>query len=122
MSTTNKKTEEVVIDATGKTLGRVASAIATSLMGKDSVSFERNVYSGRPVKVVNASKIRVTKKKLEEIFHTRYSGHPGGLRILKGSFTVENKGYSELIKLAVYHMLPGNKLRREMMKHLAVTE
>jgi excinuclease ABC subunit C len=61
-------------------------------------------------------------KKLEEIFHTRYSGYPGGLKILKGSYTVEKKGYAELIKLAIYHMLPGNKLRREMVKNLVVTE
>jgi large subunit ribosomal protein L13 len=123
MSTTQKTIEEeVVIDASGKTLGRVASAAATSLMGKDLVSFERNAYSGRPVKIVNAGKIRITKKKLEEIFHTRYSGYPGGLKILKGSYTVEKKGYAELIKLAIYHMLPGNKLRREMVKNLVVTE
>ncbi|MCX6747755.1 MAG: 50S ribosomal protein L13 [Candidatus Nomurabacteria bacterium] len=122
MKTTTVKKEVVVIDAAGKTLGRVSTAIAMSLMGKTSASFERNVYSGFPVKVINASKLVITNKKLDEIFHTRYSGRPGGLRILKGTETKEKKGLSELIKLAVYHMLPGNKLRREMVKNLTVEE
>lgn len=116
------KKEVVVIDASGMTLGRVSTAIAMSLMGKTSATFERNVYSGFPVRVINAAKLTITNKKLEEIFHTRYSGRPGGLRILKGTETKEKKGLSELIKLAVYHMLPGNKLRREMMKNLTVEE
>lgn len=120
--TPTTKKETVVIDASGKTLGRVATAIAMALMGKTKATFERNVYSGLPVKVINASKLSITNKKLEEIFHTRYSGHPGGLRILKASETKEKKGLSELIKLSVYHMLPGNKLRREMVKNLTVEE
>ncbi|MCC7160356.1 uL13 family ribosomal protein [Candidatus Nomurabacteria bacterium] len=118
----NKKTEIKTIDASGRTLGRVASEVAMSLMGKTKATFERNVYSGFPVKVINASKIRITEKKLEEIYHTRYSGIPGGLRILKGTETKEKKGLKELVKLATYQMLPGNKLRRVMMKHLTVED
>lgn len=114
--------EVSVVDAGGKALGRVSTEIATLLMGKNKASFERNVYSGFPVKVVNASKLKITTKKLDQVFHTRYSGYPGGLRVIKGSETKEKKGLSELIKLAVYHMLPGNKLRREMMKNLTVEE
>ena len=115
-----EKKEEKIIDAKGKTLGRVASEIAFSLIGKTQVSFERHIYSGLRVKVINASKIKITVKKLEEIYHTRYSGYRGGLRILKGTETVEKKGLRELIKLAVYRMLPGNKLRKEMMKNLKI--
>lgn len=118
----DKTTEQKIIDASGMTLGRVASLVAVSLIGKDKASFERHTYSGSPVKVVNSSKIKITTKKLEEIFHTRYSGYRGGLRILKGTETKEKKGLKELVKLAVYHMLPGNKLRREMMKHLIVED
>lgn len=116
------ETQMKTIDAAGKTLGRVSTEIAMSLMGKTSPKFERHVYSGFPVTVINASKIRITTKKLEEIYHTRYSGYRGGLRILKGTETKEKKGMKELVKLAVYHMLPGNKLRREMMKNLVVEE
>ncbi|MCX6751623.1 MAG: 50S ribosomal protein L13 [Candidatus Nomurabacteria bacterium] len=117
-----KKIDEKIIDASGKTLGRVASEIASSLMGKTKATFERHIYSGFKVKVINASKIKITAKKLEEIYHTRYSGYRGGLRILKGTETAEKKGMKELVKLAVYHMLPGNKLRREMMKNLKIED
>ncbi len=114
------KTEVKIINATGRTLGRVASEVAMSLMGKTKPSFERNIYCGFPVKVMNASKLRITTKKLAEIYHTRYSGIPGGLRILKGNQTVEKQGSKELIRLATYQMLPGNKLRRKMMKNLKI--
>ncbi len=93
-----------------------------SLMGKTKATFERNVYTGLNVNVVNASKIKITPKKLAEIYHTRYSGIPGGLRILSGTETLEKKGMGELIKLATYKMLPDNKLRRTMMKNLNITE
>ena len=126
MKKTETKTKKVVdikiIDASGRTLGRVASEVAMSLMGKTKATFERNVYSGFPVKVINANKLRITPKKLDEIYHTRYSGIPGGLRVLKGTETAEKKGLKELIKLATFQMLPGNKLRRIMMKHLTIVD
>lgn len=93
-----------------------------SLMGKTRATFERNQYSGFPVKVINASKLRITTKKLSEIYHTRYSGIPGGLRILSGTETAEKKGLKELIRLATYQMLPSNKLRPEMMKGLKIED
>ena len=116
----NKKGEIKVIDAQNRTLGRVASEVAMSLMGKTKPSFERNVYSGVPVRVINASKLRITPKKLASIYHTRYSGIPGGLRVISGTETAEKKGLSELLVLATYQMLPANKLRRTMMKNLKV--
>ncbi len=126
MKTVNAKKEtkrEIrVIDASERTLGRVASEVAMSLMGKTKATFERNTYSGFPVRVINAGKIRITPKKLESIYHTRYSGIPGGLRILKGTETAEKMGLSELLKLATEQMLPSNKLRRTMMKNLTVEE
>ncbi len=119
---TTKKIDTKVIDATGRTLGRVASEVAMTLMGKTKASYERHVYSGFPVKVVNVSKLRITAKKLADIYHTRYSGIPGGLKIMSGNYTVEKMGLKELVKLATEQMLPGNKLRREMMKHLIITD
>ncbi len=114
--------ETKTIDANGKTLGRVASEAAMFLMGKTKATYERNIYSGSPVKVVNVSKLRITEKKLDELYHTRYSGIPGGLRVLSGTHTVKTKGLKELIRLATYQMLPGNKLRRTMMKHLTIED
>lgn len=115
-----KVKDEITVDAAGRTLGRVASEVAVYLMGKNKPSFEKHKYSGSPVRVLNTSKIKITNKKLEEIFHTRYSGYPGGLKVMKGSYTVEKKGFPELVRLSVYHMLPDNKLRREMMKNLFI--
>jgi len=111
-----------IIDASGRTLGRVASEAAMTLMGKTSPKFERNVFSGLPVTIINASKLKITMKKLEEIQHARYSGYPGGLRITKGKETAEKKGLKELVKLATYQMLPDNKLRRKMMLGLEITD
>ncbi|MFA6520223.1 MAG: uL13 family ribosomal protein [Candidatus Paceibacterota bacterium] len=122
MKKTAKELNIKTIDAEGRTLGRVASEVAMSLMGKTKATFERNKYSGFPVNVVNASKLKITAKKLDEIYHTRYSGIPGGLRILKGTETAEKMGLKELIKLATFQMLPDNKLRRVMMKNLTIQD
>ena len=122
MNTEVKKQEIKTIDASGKTLGRVATEIAALLLGKDKASFKRNAYSGSPVNVLNASKIKITNKKLEELFHTKYSGYPGGLRVLTGAYTKATKGMKELVSIAVYRMLPDNKIRREMMKNLKVQD
>ncbi len=122
MKTNNTKKEEVVVDASGRTLGRVASEVAMSLMGKTKATFERNSYSGLPVRVLNAAKLKITNKKLDEIYHTRYSGLPGGLKVMSGHYTKEKKGMAELIKLATFQMLPDNKIRRDMMKNLTIEE
>ena len=114
--------EMKTIDAGGKSLGRVATQAAMHLMGKTAPTFERHIYSGFKVLVVNAGKIRITSKKLETIAHRRYSGIPGGLRITSAAKTAKDKGMKELVRLAIYQMLPGNKLRREMMKHLTIEE
>jgi large subunit ribosomal protein L13 len=119
---TKKEKEIKTVDAAGRTLGRVASEVAGFLLGKNKASFERHTYSGSAVKVVNASKLNITAKKLAEIYHTRYSGIPGGLRITSGTETLEKRGLKELIKLATYQMLPDNKLRRTMMKNLKIED
>ena len=122
MKNTKQTIEEKVVDAEGRTLGRVATEVAMNLMGKTKATFVRNAYSGVPVKVINADKLKITNKKLSEIYHTRYSGIPGGLKVMSGHYTKEKKGMKELIKLATFQMLPDNKLRREMMKHLKIEQ
>lgn len=114
------KIEEKVMDAEGKSLGRFASAVASVLSGKNKTSYQRHIYSGVPVKVINASKLRLNSRKLGEIFHKRYSGYPGGLKEVTGLELWEKGKFEELVKHAVYKMLPGNKLRREMMKNLKI--
>lgn len=115
-----KKTTEKTIDATGRTLGRVATEVAMALMGKDKVSFIRNAFSGSMVKVVNASKMSISPKKIAEIAHERYSGYPGGLRSIGAKETIEKKGHKELLRLSVDRMLPKNKLQKEMLKNLKI--
>jgi len=118
----NINKEIITVDASGRTLGRVATEVAMFLMGKTKATFERNKYSGFPVKVLNAGKIKITVKKLDQIVHKRYSGMRGGLRITKGTETKEKKGMKELVRFATFQMLPDNKIRREMMKHLTIEE
>jgi large subunit ribosomal protein L13 len=114
--------DQKIIDASGRTLGRVASEAAAILIGKNNTAYERNAYSGSPVKVINASKLRITAKKLAELFHTRYSGYPGGLRVLTGTELFEKKGLKEVIKLSVFGMLPKNKLKKQMMKSFKIED
>ncbi len=123
----NKKTnngtkEEKTIDASGRALGRIASEAAMSLMGKTKANFERNKYSGLPVRIINAAKLRITTKKLDSLKHSRYSGIPGGLKVESGAETAEKRGMKELIRLATYQMLPDNKLRRTRMKNLKIED
>ncbi len=110
------------IDATNKTLGRLATEVATLLMGKNDPSFVRNRVSSNTVTVTNAGKLKVDQKKLEQKTYSRYSGYPGGLTVSKMAHVVSQKGYREIVTHAVKGMLPDNKLKKEFLKHLTVTE
>jgi len=113
---------EHTIDAKGKSLGRVATQAAVLLMGKNTPAFEKNTVASIKVTNVNASQIKQTAKKLKETLHERYSGHPGGLKFRSNEQIIAKKGFGELFKLAVYGMLPTNKLRPLMMKNLTITD
>ena len=110
------------IDAKGKKLGRVASQAAIFLLGKDKPEFVRNKVTGGTVEIVNASKIDVSEKKLLQKKYARYSGYPGGLRTPSMRDVVAKKGYEEIFTLAIYGMIPANKLRAKIMKNLTVKE
>jgi large subunit ribosomal protein L13 len=110
------------IDAEGKKLGRVASEAAQFLMGKKEAGFAKNTVADMKVTITNAAKADISEKKKKEKKYTRYSGYPGGLKYITLAKVIEDKGYSEAFKLAVYGMLPGNKLRDKMMKNLTVTD
>lgn len=120
----NKNTQVQIhtVDAEGQVLGRVASKIATLLMGKDVPGYERHVRPTAIVNVINASKIKMTEKRKLETMHEKYSGYMGGLTYKSNAQIIEKKGYSELVRLAVYNMLPANKLRAVMMTKLKITE
>ncbi len=110
------------IDATDKVLGRLASQVAALLNAKDSVDFVKHRVADVSVKVINASKIKVSGNKMNVSVHKSYSGFPGGLKEMPLKYVVEKKGYSELIKHAVYGMLPKNKLQDIRMKNLVIEE
>lgn len=111
-----------VIDATNKKLGRVASGAASLLMGKNLRDFKRNEIPTITVIIENASKADIPESKLAQLSYQRYSGYPGGRKVLSASQTIAKKGYSEIFKKAVYGMLPTNSLRPKMIKNLIVKE
>ncbi len=115
-------TKEYTIDASGKVLGRVASEAAALLNGKSSTEFVKHRVEDVLVKIVNASKVKVTGNKMKESVHKSFSGYPSGLKERSLAYVVENKGFSELIKHAVLGMLPKNKLQDIRMKNLVVEE
>ncbi len=121
MNISNEKTK-YTIDATGRSLGRVAQEAAVFLMGKNLVDYERHLIPNVFVNVINVSKIKNTQKKLKQKKYAHYSGYPGGLRYETMEQVISQKGYGEVMKRAVYGMLPTNKLRPLMMKNLIIQE
>jgi len=113
---------EYKIDASEKVLGRIASEVAQILMGKNLPNFQRHELSGNKVHIINASKAKISIKKLESKEYKRYSGYPGGLKTSNMEKIIAKKGYSELFRKAVYGMLPSNKLRAVIMKNLTISE
>lgn len=108
------------IDATDKVLGRLASNIAIILRGKNKATFLPHVDGGDNVMVSNASKLKITGNKLDQKIYYHYSGYQGGLKEKKmGDVFEKNPG--EVLKRAVWNMLPKNKLRTNMIKRLKIT-
>ena len=108
-----------VVDAEGQTLGRLATRIANTLRGKDKPEYTPHVDTGDFVVVVNAEKIAVTGKKLDEKIYYRHSGYPGGLkqRTLREQL---DRRPTEVIRTAVKGMLPKNKLAARQLTKLKV--
>ncbi len=108
-----------VVDAEGQTLGRLAVEVAKVLRGKNKPTFTPNVDTGDHVIVVNADKVVLTGKKLEQKTYFRHSGYPGGT-----TFTTAGKMLAEkparVIEMAVKGMLPKNSLGRQMYRKLNV--
>ena len=108
-----------VVDAEGQTLGRLAAVIAEVLAGKRSAWYTRHADVGDFVVVVNAEKITVTGKKLEQKRYWRHSGYPGGIRSRTLAEQLERRP-EEVIRKAVRGMLPKNKLGRKQLLKLKV--
>ena len=108
------------IDAQGKKLGRVASEAASKLRGKSLVSFTRNEIPDTSVEIVNASKLSMSEKKNVQVKYQRYSGYPGGLKEASLGDFVAKKGHGELLRKVILGMLPRNRQRSRIIKHLTV--
>jgi len=108
-----------VIDAAGLTLGRLASQIASVLRGKHKPTYSPHMDCGDFVIVVNAHKIRVTGRKLDQKFYYRHSGYPGGLKAISLRDQLDRHP-DRVIQLAVRGMLPKNRLGRQMIKKLKI--
>ncbi len=109
----------VLIDAEGKTLGRLASRIATLLRGKHRPDWAPHMALGDFVVVVNADKIRLTGKKLRDKVYTRYSGYPGGLRRISAGEMLATHP-ERVLEHAVKGMLPKGPLGRKLFRRLKV--
>ena len=108
-----------VVDAAGKTLGRLATRLADQLRGKGKPTYTPHVDTGDFVVVVNAEKIRVTGDKLAAKRYYRHSGYPGGLRSRTLGEMLERRP-EEVIRRAVRGMLPRNRLGRKQLTKLKV--
>ncbi len=115
-------TTKYTIDASGRTIGRIASEAASIIMGKNIAAFARNIAPNVSVNIVNAAKTRITAKKKVEKEYFRFTGYPGGRKSDTLGRVLDKKGYDEVFRNAVYGMLPKNKLRKEMLKSLIVTD
>ncbi len=109
----------VVVDAEGQVLGRLASRIALILRGKDKPVFTPHVDTGDFVVVVNADKVVLSGKKLDDKVYYWHSGYPGGIKGIKAKDLLEKKP-EELVRKAVKGMLPKNKLGRKIFGKLKV--
>ncbi len=108
-----------VIDASGQVLGRLATQVATLLMGKHRPTYVPHMLSGDFVIVINASEVKVTGLKAEKKVYKRHSQYPGNLKEIPYT-RMQERHPERIIELAVKGMLPKSKLGRQMLKRLKI--
>lgn len=118
----NLEVQEFTIDAAGRTLGRVASEAASALLGKKSRFYVQNAVIPTQVTIVNASKLHLPERRIKGKTYVRYTGYPGGLRETSMAMLIEKKGIAEVLTKTVDGMIPRNKLRKDRMKRLTITD
>ena len=116
---TDRDRNWLIVDATGQTLGRLATQIADTLRGKRKPTYTPHIDTGDFVVVVNAEKIRVTGNKLADKRYYRHSGYPGGLKSRTLQEMLDRRP-EEVIRLAVKGMLPRNRIARKQLTKLKV--
>jgi large subunit ribosomal protein L13 len=116
------KKEWVIVDAQTAVLGRLASKVAVILKGKHKPLYTPHVDCGDHVIIINAEKVRLTGKKMNEKIYTRHTGHPGGQRFTTPRQLRAKSSSRFIIEKAVKGMLPKNRLGREIFRNLYVYE
>lgn len=116
---TQIKREKHILDASGQSVGRIATQIAMLLRGKNKPTFVPHIDMGDFVTVENASKVKFTGSKFVQKDYYHHTNYPGGLKRTPMKHVFEDDP-TELIRRAVMGMLPKNKLRGEMMKRLTI--
>jgi large subunit ribosomal protein L13 len=111
---------EKIIDAKGKSVGRVSTEIAKILLAKDSTKFAKNTIANVTVRVKNASELAIPVKKLTGKTYHSHSGYPGSDRKRTVAQVIDKKGHADVIRRAVSGMLPKNTLREKRLKRLIV--
>lgn len=114
---TDRKTH--TIDATGQAIGRLATDIAIKLRGKDKPEYQLHIDAGAAVVVNNIKNAKFTGAKLNNKLYQSHSGYPGGLKTVKLKDLFASKP-GEVLKKAVWNMLPKNKLRAQIIKRLVI--
>lgn len=109
-----------VIDASGKVLGRLASEITVILIGKNKPSYKPNIDMGDNIIIKNIKKIKISGNKLDQKIYYRHSTYPGGLKRIKMR-TLFEKDPAQVLKKAVFNMLPKNRLRKDRIKRLTIS-
>lgn len=109
----------VIVDASGQTVGRLATQIASVLKGKHKPEYTPNQPMGDFVVVVNAEKVVFTGRKLDQKVYTRYTGYQGGLKMTTAREMLE-KAPERVLEKAVWGMLPKNRLGRKLIRRLKV--
>ena len=116
---TEHQTHWLLVDAAGENLGRLATQVARRLLGKDKPTFTPGVEVGDHVVVINASKIQVSGKRLDQKFYYRHSGYPGGIKKVSLRDQLQHTP-ERAIKAAVWGMLPHNRYGRKLIGKLKI--
>lgn len=115
---TSKKRERITINASGQAVGRLATQIATILMGKHKADYQPHIDNGDAVVVLNPRAVKLTGDKINQKVYYRHSTHPGGLKMIPVKKLLKDNP-QKVILAALAKMLPKNKLRVERLKRVA---
>lgn len=119
--TTTETNKTYTIDATGKRLGKVATEVATILIGKNDPNFAKHIMADVSVTISNISKLDIPEKKEGEIYQS-YSGYPGGRKTETLDHLAGRLGYAEVVRRTIGGMLPNNKHKKPLLAKLTITE